>query len=110
MAQRDREDKAALKALRKSKRDEQRAKRLAKEGGGPVAVLGNAGDYSGLEGEEDEMKLMDSDSDLMAGEVAHLGMAPVVAEGVRGRKTSKVNDMSLAEQEALALHLLRNGG
>jgi ATP-dependent RNA helicase DDX10/DBP4 len=115
MAKRDEEDKANIRLLRKLKRDERRAKRLARERGDQmdaVAVLAGAGeegddDYNG--GSDDGDALDTGAYGSGEGEIAHKGMATLLGSGVPGNAISRHLPTSLDEQEALALHLLRGG-
>jgi len=126
MVERDVTDKDEMRALRKAKRDDKRAKRLARErdddaddmqSSGRVAVLasrdGDDGDGDGMEeggggysssrGEED-----DANDDKV--EAAHMDMRRLPDPPAK-KKAKRVNPstMSLQEQEDLALQLLQNG-
>lgn len=113
MAKRDEEDKANIRLLRKLKRDERRAKRLARERGDQmdaVAVLAGAGE--GGDGDSDDGDVLDTGAyGSGEGEIAHKGMATLPESLlVPGNKTiARHLPTSLDEQEALALHLLRGG-
>ncbi|KDD72929.1 hypothetical protein H632_c2719p0, partial [Helicosporidium sp. ATCC 50920] len=109
MRQRDAVDRAELKARRKEDRVQKRAKRLAREAEEGVAVLAGASDESDEGGSEsDGPDLLASDSDdepmiptslKVKKEAAHMDMLPAAKESKAA--------MSLAEQEALALSLLK---
>ena len=149
MAERDAEDKVALRELRKEKRDGKRARRLDREreggeDGGVVvgAMLGGDEKRSSSDDEDDDVDvLLDSEEEgddendnekqrrvhkerkrkSSGEEVAHLGMVSrhprdgvgEEEEEERKKKRQKkkgIEAMSVAEQEALALQLLRGSG
>ena len=152
MARRDVADKEAIRALRKSKREERRAKRLAREFGN-VEDTGVALEYDQDSSEEekhdelqetvredefvdlitssDEERELDASKNHktprrqkndygtseVGAEVAHLGMIPASEKSnhnlnhqnshtQKGKSEDNLS-MSIEEQEALALHLLR---
>lgn len=126
MAKRDEEDKANIRLLRKLKRVEKRAKRLARERGQQIEsvamIAGSTGEGDGDDSGDDSGDDLGDDlgdvgdmpntealgSRREDGEVAHKGMAILAGKDLSGNAGSRV-PTSLAEQEALALHLLRGG-
>lgn len=121
MVERDATDKAEMRALRKAKRDDKRAKRLARDlddngdmpPGGRVAVLASRDVHGyGMEKRGYSSSSEEDDDDDKV-EAAHMDMRrlPDLGHPPAQKKAKRVNTniMSLQEQEDLALQLLQKG-